>query len=125
MPEPKSQNHLALFLLILGKALGIGGLILGAVHRVAGGTLLVLDAVFIVAAITVALRVSRKQATEAASDKETLARLVREGTLKQYLRDIEAERSSDDDKRDSAPGALAAPEPAPSFLSLDDAAAAE
>jgi hypothetical protein len=88
MPE-SSRNYVALFVLILGKALGIGGLIVGAVHRVAGGTLLALDGVFILAAIVLCLRVARGQAQAAQDDKRVLARLIREGTLKQYLRDLE------------------------------------
>lgn len=94
MPEPttKTQTRVALFFLIIGKALGVGGLVLGAVHRVAGGTLLVLDGVFIVIAIALCLRVGQRQAREANSDKETVARLLREGTLSHYLREVEQEQ---------------------------------
>lgn len=85
----RSSGSLAIFLLVLGKAFGIAGLIVGPVNRVAGGLLLALDAVLIVAALTIALRESRRQAKEADDDKAVLARLAREGTLKQYLREIE------------------------------------
>ncbi len=103
MPET-SRNFIALALLILAKALGIAGLIVGASHRFAGGFLLVLDGVFLVAAVAICLGIARDRKKAEAGQKEVLAQMVREGTLKQYLRDLE---------RPSRP------------ISLEDGAAAE
>ena len=91
----RSSNSLAIFLLVFGKALGIAGLIVGAVNRTLGGILLVLDGVFITAALVIALRNGREQVKEADADKAVLARLVREGALKQYLREIETDAKDD------------------------------
>lgn len=92
MPESETQqNTLAFVLVLLSKVFGIVGLIVGAIHRVAGGTLLLLDGLFIVASVVICIRLGRKQAKAAADDRMIVARLVREGTLKQYLRDVEAE----------------------------------
>jgi hypothetical protein len=100
----RSSNSLAIFLLVFGKALGIAGLILGAVSRVGGAILLTLDGVFIVAALVIALRNGQKQIEEANKDREVVARLVREGALKQYLRDLEAtQRASEADEEDPPP----------------------
>lgn len=43
------------------------------------------------ARITAMHRLGRKQPKAAEDDREIVARLVREGTLKQYVRDVEAE----------------------------------
>lgn len=94
MPETNSRNFIALALLVLAKALGIGGLIVGAHHRVLGGTLLVLDGVFLVAAVAICLGVSRARSKAEIGQKEILAQMVREGTLKQYLRDLEQRPSA-------------------------------
>ncbi len=95
MVAPKSsRNFFALFLLIFGKALGIVGLMVGSRHHTLGAVLLVLDGVCIAAAIAVALQVGRAQAKETEEDKERLARMIREGTLGQYLRDLDDEAKS-------------------------------
>ena len=101
-----THNRIALIFLILGKALGVGGLVLGAVHRVGGGTLLALDGIFITVAIVLCLRASKQQVLEANSDKATLARLLREGTLHEYLREVERERR--DEERVDAKGSVEA-----------------
>ena len=85
------QNTLAFVLVLLSKVFGIVGLIVGAFHRVAGGTLLLLDGLFIIASVVLCVRLGKKQAKAAEDDRKVVARLVREGTLKQYLRDVEAE----------------------------------
>jgi len=92
MPTAESsQRSLALFFVLLSKVLGIGGLVLGAYHRAGGATLLALDGLFIVLGIALCIRIGREQAKAEEEDKQILARLVREGTLKQYLRDVEVE----------------------------------
>lgn len=96
MAAARSSNSLAIFLLVLGKVCGITGLIVAGWSRVLGGILLGLDAVLIVAAIVLALRNGQKQIKEANADKEVVARLVREGALKQYLREIEDEKKAEE-----------------------------
>lgn len=88
MPET-SRNFVALALLILAKALGIAGLIVGAHHRFAGGFLLALDGVFLASAVALCLGVARARNKAEIGQKEVLAQMIREGTLKQYLRDLE------------------------------------
>ena len=100
----RSSNSLAIFLLVFGKALGIAGLILGSVNRTGGAILLVMDGLFITAALVIALRNGREQAKEANADKEVVARLVREGALKQYLREIESEKKDGNAADDDASG---------------------
>lgn len=87
----RSNNRLALVLLIVGKLLGVAGLVVGSHHRAAGATLLGLDAVLIVAAVTVALRTMKAGAVEDDGHKALLRQMMKEGTLKQHLRDLEAE----------------------------------
>ena len=91
MASPSSSNRLAIFVLVLGKALGIIGLVVAMWNRTIGGILLALDAALIVAAIVIALRNTQKIVKEADADKEVVARLMREGALKQVLREIEEE----------------------------------
>lgn len=90
MPEA-ARNHVALGLLILAKAFGMAGLVLGSTHRFAGGSLLALDGVLLVAAVVIALRTARAQHRADAAGKEVLARMMREGTLDQYLRELREE----------------------------------
>ena len=82
----------------------MAGLIVASWSRLLGGILLAIDAILIVAAITMALRSGQKQVQEANADKEVVARLVREGALKQYLREIEDEKKSEAEaeKKDDA-----------------------
>ena len=95
MAAGRSSSSLAIFLLVFGKVCGIVGLVVASWNRTLGGILLVIDAVFIVAAIIIALRNSQKLVKEANADKEVVARLVREGALKQYLREIEDEKTKE------------------------------
>ncbi len=81
-------------MLVFAKIFGVVGLVLGMTsYRPLGGVLLVLDGVLLVAAITVALRLMRKERVEEKTQKQILADMVREGTLDQYLRDIHRERA--------------------------------
>lgn len=88
----RSRNYLALGLLIVGKLLGIGGLVVGSSSRVLGGTLLTLDGILIVAAVAVCVATMRARAKEDDGQKEVLRQMMKEGTLKQYLRDLEEEQ---------------------------------
>ena len=91
----RSRNYLALGLLVVGKLLGIGGLVVGSSSRVLGGTLLALDGILIVAAVVVCLRTMQARAKEDDGQKELLRQMMKEGTLKQYLRDLEDEQRSE------------------------------
>lgn len=93
--KAKNQHTLALAILIGGKLVGIGGLVIGGSNRVAGGIMLLIDGICIAVAITLALRANRQVAVQEEDDKAVLARMVREGTLKQYLRDIEDEKAAE------------------------------
>jgi len=88
----RSRNYLALGLLIIGKLLGIGGLVVGSSSRVLGGTLLALDGTFIVAAVVICLGTMKARAKQDAGQKDVLRQMMKEGTLKQYLRDLEEEQ---------------------------------
>lgn len=90
----RTRNLIALALLILGKVLGIVGLIVGTMNRLGGGILLGLDGAFLVAAVVIALGTMRRQNREETTQKELLARMMREGTLDQFVREVrEAERA--------------------------------
>jgi hypothetical protein len=91
----RTRNRLALALLIVGKLFGIAGLAIAGSHRTAGGLLLALDGLLIVSAIVVSLRTMKRHAVQDEGDKELLRKMIREGTLQQHLRDLEAEGASD------------------------------
>lgn len=93
MPQ-QSRNHIALGLLILAKAVGVGGLVVGAVHRVGGAVLLGADGVLLIVAVAMCIGTMREQAKADLGQKEVLAQMLREGTLKQYLRDLQDEARS-------------------------------
>ncbi|AKU94791.1 hypothetical protein AKJ09_01455 [Labilithrix luteola] len=85
----KVRNQLAFAMLIVGKLFGIGGLILGATsHRIAAGTLLVVDGLMLTVAAVLTMTNMKKTAVEEKSQKAVLEQMMREGTLKQYIRDI-------------------------------------
>lgn len=94
MAAPLNRNHLALAILVVGKLFGIAGLVVGSSSRVLGGTFLGLDGVFIVAAVVMCLRTMKAREKEDDGHKQVLRQMVREGTLKQYLRDLETEESA-------------------------------
>lgn len=97
MAKPSSSaNRLALVLLVTGKIFGILGLILASSpdRRVVSGCLLGLDGVLIALSIAICLRTMKQREVEDASHKAALAQMVREGTLKQFLQEIEAENAA-------------------------------
>lgn len=102
MPDTfRSRNQLALITLVAGKLLGIGGLILGAsTHRTLGGLFLAIDGLCIVIATVLCVHTMRGRVKEEAGHKEVLAQMIREGTLKQYLRDLQAEQHAKEIKGD-------------------------
>ncbi|MBX3205973.1 MAG: hypothetical protein KF764_12955 [Labilithrix sp.] len=100
----RSRNKVALALLIVGKLFGIGGLALGSTSRVLGGALLGVDGLLIVVAVVMCVVTMKARAREDASEKQILRQMMKEGTLKQYLRDLEAEErgATADDAADTA-----------------------
>jgi hypothetical protein len=102
--DSKSRNKVALALLVLGKIFGVAGLAVGAVHRFAGGLLLGLDGVFIVAAVVVCVGTMKAREREDLGRKAILAEMMRDGTLDEYLREVRAEaRKGELDDRADAP----------------------
>lgn len=75
-------------MLVLAKVVGVAGLVLGATHRILGGTLLGLDGVLLVAALVVCMRNMSAQTREEKTQKDLLAQMLREGTLDQFLREV-------------------------------------
>lgn len=89
--DGKTHSHVAFAMLVAAKIFGIAGLILGVTrYRFLGGMLLGLDGVMIVVAIVLGLRAMRSVAVEEETHKKLLARMIQEGTLHQYLRDLGA-----------------------------------
>ncbi len=84
-------NYTAIALLVAGKLSGIVALAVGGKARLLGGILLVSYGLFIAASIGVAIRGMRARAKEDDAEKALLRRMKEEGTLSQYLRDLEAE----------------------------------
>ncbi len=93
------RNYTAMGLLVVGKLFGIAGLVVASRSRLLGGTLLGLDGVLITAAVIVALAAMKTHARDDDEQKALLRRMMREGTLKQALRDLEAEDT--DTKKDA------------------------
>lgn len=98
----RSRNLTALALLVIGKLLGIGGLVVGVMgHRVLGGLMLGLYGLFLAVAVGLCVVTMKRRQREDVGNKEVLAQMVREGTLDQYLRDVKAAetRAARDDER--------------------------
>lgn len=91
MQKIRSRNYAALGLLVAGKLFGIAGLVVASRSRVVGGTFLGFDAILITAAIVMALFTMRANARNDDDQKALLRKMKDEGTLAQYLKDIEAE----------------------------------
>lgn len=87
----RSRNRLAFGLLLAGKVIGLIGLAVSMYHRAFGAALLVLAGVLVVSAIVVALRTMRARDAEDASDKARLREMMKDGTLQEHLRELEAE----------------------------------
>jgi hypothetical protein len=97
--EAKRRNKLAILSLLLGKVAGIAGIVLAfSPYRTVGGALLVLAFVLVSTAVGLTLTSFRKRKLEEDSSVAILEKMVRDGTLKQHLRDVEeklrAERDS-------------------------------
>lgn len=89
--DGKTHSQVAFAMLVAAKVFGIAGLILGVTrYRILGGALLGLDAVMIVVAIAIGLRGMRSVVREEETHKKLLAKMIEEGTLRQYLRDLGA-----------------------------------
>jgi uncharacterized membrane protein required for colicin V production len=91
-----NRNYLALATLALAKVLGLIGLALGYTqHRTLGGVLLGMDGVLLVVTVILAAQMMRGVKREEETQKDVLEKMIREGTLQQYLRDIEAKKQGD------------------------------
>lgn len=82
-------------MLVAGKVFGVVGLALGATdYRLLGGALLAFDGVLLLTAVVIATRSMKKGKSEEKDHKQMLRQMIREGTLDQYLRDLETDRPS-------------------------------
>jgi hypothetical protein len=78
-------------MLVAAKIFGLVGLVLGLTsYRPLGAVLLALDGVLIAATVFVTVRTMREEVEQEQTQKQVLAQMVREGTLRQYLREVEA-----------------------------------
>lgn len=88
--EQKRRNRSALISLLIGKLLGIAGVILTfSAYRTVGGALIFLAFVFVGGAVYMTMGSFRRQKQAELSDAAVIERMVREGTLKDHLRDVE------------------------------------
>ncbi len=88
--ELKRKNRIALLSLLAGKLLGIAGVILTfSDYRSVGGAMIALAFVFVGVSVFVAIGSFRRQRQEELSDLAVLEKMVRGGTLKDHLRDVE------------------------------------
>jgi hypothetical protein len=85
----QSSSAVAIPVLISAKVFGVVGLVLGFTsYRPVGGVLLALDGVLLGVTVALSVRAMRSAAIEEKTHKQILEQMVREGTLRQYLRDI-------------------------------------
>jgi hypothetical protein len=90
----KARIQLAIAMLVAAKIFGIAGLILGATqYRLVGGALLAFDGLLLGAAFVLGLRIVKTHVVEEKDDKRLLQKMMEEGTLDQYLRDLREPRS--------------------------------
>lgn len=95
MPDTlRFRNYAAIALLVVAKLFGLVGLAVGAGSRVLGGTLLVLSGVCIAGVVALCIGAMRARVAEEDAQKKLLRQMMKEGTLKQFVRDIEAENAS-------------------------------
>jgi hypothetical protein len=87
--DNKARIQLAIAMLVAAKVFGIAGLILGATqYRLVGGALLAFDGLLLAAAFVLGLRIVKTHVVEEKDDKRLLQKMIEEGTLDQYLRDL-------------------------------------
>lgn len=90
----RSRNYTALGLLILGKIIGILGVVAGGTgYRTTGAMLLGLYGACVTGAIVLCLSTMKRRERQDSLQKQVLAQMLREGTLDQHLRDLRAERA--------------------------------
>ncbi len=78
-------------MLVAAKIFGLGGLLLGLTsYRPLGAVLLAIDGVLLAATVVLTVRRMRGEVEEEQTQKQVLAQMMREGTLRQYLREVEA-----------------------------------
>lgn len=82
-------NRIAFIFLIIGKVCGLLGLIVACLQfKSLGASLLFVDGVFIFFALSVCLYSSSLLSKAESSEKQIIERLHKEGTLKQYMKDL-------------------------------------
>ena len=89
----RSGNMIALATLITAKVIGIIALVVGSAHRTLGAVLLGLAGVLILSAAVLCILIMRGRSRVDDGKKAMLAEMKRDGTLDQYLRELEAESS--------------------------------
>jgi len=99
--EQKRRNRIALVMLLVGKVLGILGVILAfTAHRTIGGVLLALAFTCVAITIGMSLGTFRKRHDDELSEAAVLEKMVREGTLKDHLRDVEQKLRKERDEQE-------------------------
>ena len=90
----RSGNTIALLTLIAGKVIGIIALVVGSANRTLGAVLLGLAGVLVVGAAVLCVLIMRGRSKVDDGKKAMLAEMKRDGTLDQYLRELEAEATT-------------------------------
>lgn len=97
-----TRNYTALALLILGKIIGILGLVAGWMgHRAIGGGMLGLYGLCVVATIVLCLTTMRRRNRHDDAHKQALAEMLREGTLDAHLREVKQAERAREEARDA------------------------
>lgn len=90
MDKVKTLNLTAILCLVVGKISGITELALSYVGlKTLGGSLLIVDGAGIIASLVLCFLAARTTAKQEELDKDIVARLMKEGTLKHYVRELE------------------------------------
>ncbi len=90
----RSGNTIALITLITAKVVGIIALVIGSEHRTLAAVLLGLAGVLVAAAAVLCILIMRGRSKVDDGKKAMLAEMKRDGTLDQYLRELEAEAAT-------------------------------
>jgi hypothetical protein len=95
MASVQVKNGIALACVGAAKVCGIGGVAAGFAHqRALAVTLMSGAGVLLALAVTICILVMKDQAQEETTDKAILERMMREGTLKQYLADLQVKEKN-------------------------------
>lgn len=108
--QVKSQNRLAVGLIVAAKVFGVLGIILAwAGVRTLGAIFLLIDGLLLLAAVIVTVMAKKEQVVTASVEeqKAILEAMVKDGTIDRYLREIrerdaKADEADADVKKDAA-----------------------